>query len=77
MQHVGKADTVNGLEFGGDRRKQIGLAQQRVIARELCADRAKQWPLVLSKVNARGLMRSMKKPVPTPASRWRPERFPL
>src|SRR6476620_4608003 len=33
MQHLGEADAVDRLEFNGDRREQIRLAQ-RVIARE-------------------------------------------
>src|SRR5215813_5106691 len=34
MQYVGEAHTIDRLEFDGDGREQIGLAQQRMISRE-------------------------------------------
>src|SRR6187551_3316611 len=34
MQHVSEPDAVGGLKLAGDRRKQICLAEQRMVARQ-------------------------------------------
>lgn len=78
MQHVGEPDAVCRLELDGDGREQIGLAEQRLVARKPARRPRQTMSIDVEKDQLLEPFRIgpvIKNPVPTPASKWRDERL--